>query len=58
MCVSVPPPPLCRGLITSRMNPLLPVTFVLVALCSLASVDSSAYDKIVSHSRIRARKEG
>ncbi|TNM84791.1 hypothetical protein fugu_008969 [Takifugu bimaculatus] len=40
------------------MNPLLPVTFVLVALCSLASVDSSAYDKIVSHSRIRARKEG
>lgn len=34
------------------------VTLVLVALCSLGSVDSSAYDKIVSHSRIRARKEG
>uniref|UniRef100_A0A8C3G4F1 Periostin n=1 Tax=Cyclopterus lumpus TaxID=8103 RepID=A0A8C3G4F1_CYCLU len=33
-------------------NPLL------VALCSLGSVDTSAYDKIVTHSRIRARKEG
>ncbi|XP_027129619.1 periostin isoform X2 [Larimichthys crocea] len=40
------------------MHQLLVVTLVLVALCSLGSVDSSAYDKIVSHSRIRARKEG
>ncbi|XP_070773156.1 periostin-like isoform X3 [Enoplosus armatus] len=40
------------------MHQLLVVTLVLVALCSLGSVDSSAYDKIVTHSRIRARKEG
>ncbi|KAM4546068.1 periostin-like isoform 2-T2 [Odontesthes bonariensis] len=40
------------------MHQLLVVTLVVVALCSLGSVDSSAYDKIVSHSRIRARKEG
>uniref|UniRef100_A0A8C4DVK8 Periostin, osteoblast specific factor a n=1 Tax=Dicentrarchus labrax TaxID=13489 RepID=A0A8C4DVK8_DICLA len=40
------------------MHQLLAVTLVLVTLCSLGSVDSSAYDKIVSHSRIRARKEG
>ncbi|KAA8586879.1 hypothetical protein FQN60_000715, partial [Etheostoma spectabile] len=40
-----------------RMHQLLVVTSVLVALCSLGSVDSSAYDKIVTHSRIRARKE-
>ncbi|XP_044079048.1 periostin-like isoform X1 [Siniperca chuatsi] len=40
------------------MHQLLLVTLVLVALCSLGSVDSSAYDKIVTHSRIRARKEG
>ncbi|TDH04957.1 hypothetical protein EPR50_G00138340 [Perca flavescens] len=40
------------------MCKLLVVTSVLVALCSLGSVDSSAYDKIVTHSRIRARKEG
>uniref|UniRef100_A0A7N9AMX7 Periostin, osteoblast specific factor a n=1 Tax=Mastacembelus armatus TaxID=205130 RepID=A0A7N9AMX7_9TELE len=40
-----------------RMHQLL-VTLVLVALCSLGSVDSSAYDKIVTHSRIRARNEG
>nr|XP_046267131.1 periostin-like isoform X2 [Scatophagus argus] len=40
------------------MHQLLVVTLVLVALCSIGSVDSSAYDKIVSHSRIRARKEG
>uniref|UniRef100_A0A7N8X2P5 Periostin, osteoblast specific factor a n=1 Tax=Mastacembelus armatus TaxID=205130 RepID=A0A7N8X2P5_9TELE len=39
------------------MHQLL-VTLVLVALCSLGSVDSSAYDKIVTHSRIRARNEG
>lgn len=41
-----------------RMDRLLVVASVLVALCFLESVDSSAYDKIVSHSRIRARKEG
>uniref|UniRef100_A0A8C2ZX40 Periostin n=1 Tax=Cyclopterus lumpus TaxID=8103 RepID=A0A8C2ZX40_CYCLU len=41
-----------------RMHQLLVVTSVLVALCSLGSVDTSAYDKIVTHSRIRARKEG
>ncbi|XP_069576801.1 periostin isoform X2 [Brachyistius frenatus] len=40
------------------MHQLLAVTSVLVALCSLGSVDSSAYDKIVTHSRIRARNEG
>ncbi|XP_036975755.1 periostin-like isoform X2 [Acanthopagrus latus] len=40
------------------MHRLLVATLVLVALCSLGSVDSSAYDKIVTHSRIRARKEG
>uniref|UniRef100_A0A7N6A672 Periostin, osteoblast specific factor a n=1 Tax=Anabas testudineus TaxID=64144 RepID=A0A7N6A672_ANATE len=41
-----------------RMHPLPVVTLVLVALCSLGSVDSSAYDKIVYHSRIRAKNEG
>ncbi|XP_041656527.1 periostin-like isoform X2 [Cheilinus undulatus] len=40
------------------MHQITAVTLVLVALCSLGSVDSSAYDKIVTHSRIRARKEG
>ncbi|TNN63513.1 Periostin [Liparis tanakae] len=40
------------------MHQLLVVTSVLVALCSLGSVDTSAYDKIVTHSRIRARKQG
>uniref|UniRef100_A0A672GDU6 Periostin, osteoblast specific factor a n=1 Tax=Salarias fasciatus TaxID=181472 RepID=A0A672GDU6_SALFA len=40
------------------MHQFLVVTLALVALCSPGSVDSSAYDKIVSHSRIRARKEG
>uniref|UniRef100_A0A8D3CGY8 Periostin n=1 Tax=Scophthalmus maximus TaxID=52904 RepID=A0A8D3CGY8_SCOMX len=40
------------------MNQLLAVTTVLVALCCLGGVDSSAYDKIVTHSRIRARSEG
>ncbi|XP_041865038.1 periostin-like isoform X2 [Melanotaenia boesemani] len=40
------------------MDQLLVVTLVVVAFCSLGSVDSSAYDKIVSHSRIRARNEG
>lgn len=42
----------------ARMHRLLVVTSALVALCSLGSVDSSAYDKIVGHSRIRARNEG
>ncbi|XP_034461792.1 periostin-like isoform X1 [Hippoglossus hippoglossus] len=40
------------------MHQLLAVTSALVALCCLGSVDSSAYDKIVTHSRIRARSEG
>uniref|UniRef100_A0A1A8RTD9 Periostin, osteoblast specific factor a n=1 Tax=Nothobranchius rachovii TaxID=451742 RepID=A0A1A8RTD9_9TELE len=40
------------------MDQLLVVTFVAVVLCSVGNVDSSAYDKIVSHSRIRAKKEG
>ncbi|XP_019952517.2 periostin-like isoform X1 [Paralichthys olivaceus] len=40
------------------MHQLLVVTSALVALCCLGSVDSSAYDKIVTHSRIRARNEG
>ncbi|XP_061595339.1 periostin-like [Cololabis saira] len=40
------------------MDRLLLVTLVVVALCTLGRVDSSAYDKIVTHSRIRARKEG
>uniref|UniRef100_A0AAV2JB03 Periostin n=1 Tax=Knipowitschia caucasica TaxID=637954 RepID=A0AAV2JB03_KNICA len=31
---------------------------VLAALCSLGTVHSSAYDKIVTHSRIRARTQG
>lgn len=40
------------------MHRLLVATSVLVALCHLRSADSSAYDKIVTHSRIRARSEG
>ncbi|XP_056140364.1 periostin-like isoform X2 [Lampris incognitus] len=40
------------------MKPLLVVASVLLAVCCLDGVDSSAYDKIVSHSRIRARTEG
>ncbi|KAM4546539.1 periostin-like [Fundulus diaphanus] len=40
------------------MDPLPVVTLAVVALCFLGSVDSSAYDKIVTHSRIRARNEG
>uniref|UniRef100_A0A665VKK2 Periostin, osteoblast specific factor a n=1 Tax=Echeneis naucrates TaxID=173247 RepID=A0A665VKK2_ECHNA len=40
------------------MHQLPVVTFVLVALCCLGGVDSSAYDKIVTHSRIRARTQG
>ncbi|XP_051973376.1 periostin isoform X2 [Xyrauchen texanus] len=37
---------------------LFMATFTLLALTSLDQVDSSAYDKIVSHSRIRAKNEG
>ncbi|XP_045896667.1 periostin-like isoform X1 [Micropterus dolomieu] len=40
------------------MHQLLLVALVLGALCCLGSVDSSSYDKIVYHSRIRARTEG
>ncbi|KAM9846831.1 periostin-like isoform 2-T2 [Aulostomus maculatus] len=40
------------------MHPLVVASVVLLALCSLGSVDSSAYDKIVTHSRIRARDQG
>ncbi|KAM7374497.1 hypothetical protein PAMP_007150 [Pampus punctatissimus] len=40
------------------MHQVLVVTLVLVALCCLGSVDSSAYDKIVTHSRIRAKDQG
>ncbi|XP_030602766.1 periostin isoform X2 [Archocentrus centrarchus] len=40
------------------MHQLLVLTLVLVAFCSLGSTNASAYDKIVTHSRIRARKEG
>ncbi|XP_029924611.1 periostin isoform X4 [Myripristis murdjan] len=47
-----------RGLKFPRMNLLFVFTSVLLALFSLDSVDSSAYDKIVTHSRIRARNEG
>ncbi|KAG9351783.1 hypothetical protein JZ751_023034 [Albula glossodonta] len=41
-----------------RMKLLFVATFVLLALSSLDQVDSSAYDKIVSHSRIRAKTQG
>ncbi|XP_026129431.1 periostin isoform X1 [Carassius auratus] len=37
---------------------LFTVTFTILALSSLDQVESSAYDKIVAHSRIRAKKEG
>ncbi|KAK7120509.1 hypothetical protein R3I94_020497 [Phoxinus phoxinus] len=37
---------------------LFTATFTILALSSLDQVDSSAYDKIVTHSRIRAKKEG
>ncbi|XP_052424055.1 periostin isoform X2 [Carassius gibelio] len=37
---------------------LFTVTFTILALSSLDQVESSAYDKIVTHSRIRAKKEG
>ncbi|KAM4620973.1 periostin-like isoform 2-T2 [Polymixia lowei] len=47
-----------RGLTLLRMDHTLLVILVLFALCYLDNVDSSAYDKIVTHSRIRARNEG
>ncbi|XP_056103689.1 periostin isoform X4 [Rhinichthys klamathensis goyatoka] len=37
---------------------LFTATLTILALSSLDQVDSSAYDKIVTHSRIRAKKEG
>ncbi|XP_019727258.1 periostin isoform X3 [Hippocampus comes] len=40
------------------MHAVTTAALLLAALCSLARVDASAYDKIVSHSRIRARSEG
>uniref|UniRef100_A0A3B4H737 Periostin n=1 Tax=Pundamilia nyererei TaxID=303518 RepID=A0A3B4H737_9CICH len=40
------------------MHRLLVVTLVLVAFCSLETTAFSAYDKIVTHSRIRARDQG
>ncbi|XP_061607560.1 periostin-like isoform X2 [Phyllopteryx taeniolatus] len=43
---------------TPRMHQVMTATFLLVALCSLTGVDASAYDKIVTHSRIRARNQG
>ncbi|XP_017345332.1 periostin isoform X1 [Ictalurus punctatus] len=41
-----------------RMKFVFVTTFVLLALFYLDQVDSSAYDKIVSHSRIRAKNQG
>ncbi|CAL8265534.1 unnamed protein product [Merluccius merluccius] len=40
------------------MNLVSVFTLVVLTAWSLDSTDASAYDKIVSHSRIRARKEG
>ncbi|XP_044058955.1 periostin, osteoblast specific factor b isoform X2 [Siniperca chuatsi] len=40
------------------MKLLFVAAFALFVLSSIDKADSSAYDKIVSHSRIRARKEG
>ncbi|RVE63922.1 hypothetical protein OJAV_G00141300 [Oryzias javanicus] len=40
------------------MDKLLVLNLLVLVLCSVGRVKSSAYDKIVSHSRIRARKEG
>ncbi|KAB5543488.1 hypothetical protein PHYPO_G00079740 [Pangasianodon hypophthalmus] len=42
----------------ARMKLVFVATFVLLALSYLDQVDSSAYDKIVSHSRIRAKNQG
>lgn len=40
------------------MKLLFAAAFTLFALSTFDQVDSSAYDKIVTHSRIRAKKEG
>uniref|UniRef100_A0AAQ5XIG5 Periostin n=1 Tax=Amphiprion ocellaris TaxID=80972 RepID=A0AAQ5XIG5_AMPOC len=40
------------------MKLLFAATFILFLLSTFDNADSSAYDKIVAHSRIRARKEG
>ncbi|XP_031428434.1 periostin [Clupea harengus] len=40
------------------MKLLFAASFALLVLATLDPVDSSAYDKIVTHSRIRAKKEG
>ncbi|XP_076876243.1 periostin isoform X2 [Brachyhypopomus gauderio] len=40
------------------MQLLCAATLILLALCYLGQVDASAYDKILSHSRIRAKKQG
>ncbi|XP_076832187.1 periostin, osteoblast specific factor b isoform X2 [Brachyhypopomus gauderio] len=40
------------------MKVVFAATFALFVLSALDHVDSSAYDKIVAHSRIRAKKEG
>uniref|UniRef100_A0A665VBX0 Periostin-like n=1 Tax=Echeneis naucrates TaxID=173247 RepID=A0A665VBX0_ECHNA len=42
----------------SRMKLLFVAAFALFVLSTFDHADSSAYDKIVAHSRIRARKEG
>ncbi|XP_060765170.1 periostin [Neoarius graeffei] len=42
----------------AKMKLVFVATFVLLALSYLDQVDSSAYDKIVSHSRIRAKSQG
>uniref|UniRef100_A0A669F7S4 Periostin, osteoblast specific factor b n=1 Tax=Oreochromis niloticus TaxID=8128 RepID=A0A669F7S4_ORENI len=42
----------------SGMKLLFVVACALFVLCTFDNADSSAYDKIVAHSRIRARKEG
>jgi len=47
---------LCKGF--TSMLFLFTATLTILALTSLDQVDSSAYDKIVTHSRIRAKKEG
>uniref|UniRef100_A0AAY5EXH8 Periostin, osteoblast specific factor a n=1 Tax=Electrophorus electricus TaxID=8005 RepID=A0AAY5EXH8_ELEEL len=41
-----------------RMKILFAASLLLLALSHLSQVDASAYDKIVSHSRIRAKKQG
>lgn len=40
------------------MKLLFLATFALFVLSAFDQADASAYDKIVAHSRIRAKKEG